>query len=135
MVEHGSSRKEVLEYAYKFEATVAPLCPRLIHLYQDDPADFMRTYVLPKRGPEWAAKVSSHLTSTPCCQQHGWDGVEGMLRFWVHYQEICRDLCSRIGIPTLLIENSSQAWSEIHEQIGNWLSPPRPGAVVVLPAV
>ena len=135
MVEYGSSRHEVLDYAYQFEATVAPLCPRLIHFNQDDPAEFMRICVLPRRGPEWAAKVSSHLASTPCCRQRGWEGTDGMIRFWVHYQEICRDLCSSLSIPALSIENSAQDWSDIHDQIAHWIFHPRPESGVALPAV
>ena len=126
MVEYGRSRRDLADYIDQFEAIVAPLAPRLIHLYQHDPAKFMRSCVLPKRGPDWTTKVSSYLASTPCCQQRGWEGIDGMVHFWVHYQEICEDLFHRLGMPTLSIENSSQDWAVIYDQIASWLLDPQP---------
>ena len=99
---------------------------RLIHLHQHDTASFMWNCVLPRRGPDWAAKVSSYLASTPCCRQRGWEGMDGMVRFWVHYKGICEDLFLRLSMPTLSIENSAQDWAAIYDQIASWLSDPRP---------
>jgi hypothetical protein len=130
MVEYESSRRDLAAYLDQFEAIVHPLAPRLIHLYQHDPARFMQNSVLPKRGPVWATKVSSYLASTPCFQQHGWEGIDGMVRFWVHYQEICEGLVRHLGMPLLSIENSAQDWPAIYDQIARWLYDPRPDAGV-----
>jgi hypothetical protein len=61
---NGASGDEICVYWERFEKLIAPLSPRFVYLYQDDPAGFMESRTLVRRGSEWTEKVAGYAVGT-----------------------------------------------------------------------
>lgn len=109
-------------YAEAFVGIISPLGPRLAYLYQENPATFLETRVLPDRGPEWVARLVRYVEGTPRARARGWSGVPGLVSFWVDYRSFCDGLVERLGLPTFWIESSERRWGGMVDRIERWLS-------------
>jgi hypothetical protein len=123
LLEYGAGLDAIGTYVDRFEHAIAPLRPRLIYLYQADPARFFEEQTLARKGELWVAKVSAYLASTPYCRARGWNGSDGMLRFWLHYRSVCDTLQARLELPKLSIETSAQDRERVQRDIAEWLQP------------
>ena len=122
MLESGMARAEILQYVRRFESVVAPLDPRLVYLEPVDARTFLSEFVYKMRGPEWTAKVSNYLASTPCCRDRGWSGPEGMLEFWLLYQNLCEEALAGLGFPVLCLRTGPGRWMHAQMELASWLA-------------
>ena len=114
------------DYWEGFEKRIAPLSPRLVYLYQDDPAEFMRSRTLVRRGAEWVEKLAHYAAGTPLGRARGWEGEDGLVAFWMEYRAACDDLYQRSSSCKLALENTTQLWSQIHLRIAERVMDPAP---------
>ena len=108
------------------EKIIAPLAPRLVYLYQPDPAGFMKRRTLVRRGVEWTEKVAGYAQGTPRSLAHDWQGADGMVAFWRDYRVLCDELYERSMTRKLAVDNSDQFWSREHARIVDWVLDPAP---------
>ena len=120
------SSDEIRSYWESCEKLIAPLAPRLVYLYQPEPARFMRSRTLTRRGSEWTQKVAGYAQGTPRSLEHDWQGEDGMVAFWKDYRVLCDDLYGRSTTCKLAIDNSEQFWSREHARIVEWVLDPAP---------
>ena len=123
---NGASGDEICAYWERFEKLIAPLSPRFVYLYQDDPAGFMESRTLVRRGSEWTEKVAGYAVGTARGRERGWEGAGGMVAFWMEYRAICDALYERSSTCKLAVENSEQFWSSLHTRILDWVMDPAP---------
>ena len=90
----------------------------------------MESRTLVRRGSDWTEKVAGYAERTVHSRDHGWEGVGGMIEFWLAYRAVCDDLYRRSSSCKLALENSAQFWSREHTRILDWVmdpaSPPAP---------
>jgi molybdopterin-guanine dinucleotide biosynthesis protein len=117
---------EIHSFWESCEKIIAPLDPRLVYLYQPDPAGFMKSRTLSRRGPEWTDKVAAYAQATPRSREHDWQGRDGMVAFWKDYRVLCDELYRRSTTSKLAIDNGDQFWSREHARIVEWVLNPHP---------
>src|SRR5690606_27059343 len=76
-------------FALRCVDAIAPLRPRLVHLGSSAPRGFLRDRGGRARGPTWVERVAAYVAETPLARARGWQGRDGMLAFWSHYDALC----------------------------------------------
>lgn len=74
----------------------------------DDPSTHYTKFIAAQRGAAWMNKLVAYVESTPVAQSQRWEGIDGFVRFWATYQELCLGYAAMLPWPVRVIT----AWSE-----------------------
>jgi hypothetical protein len=118
---HNVAVPDALKHIQAVTATIQPLQPILIYLWQ---ADTRATLDRVSRGrpQEWKEFLIAYFT------QQGWgkatrvNGFEGVIAFYEMRKRIELDLLRQLDITKLLVENTSYDWVENQRAIAAFLS-------------
>jgi hypothetical protein len=99
MFANDAAPAEIRAYADRW-ASALPPDTRLLFLDIAKPADHYAGFVAPHRGEAWMGKLVAYVERTPAALARGWSGFDGFVAFWAAYQELCRELLTRLPIAT-----------------------------------
>lgn len=108
MFANARSDAEIADYVAAWAETIAPARPRLLMFEVSSPEAHYADFVASRRGAGWMARLVTYVESTPIARQRRWVGLDGFVRFWAEYQEICLAHASALPWPVKLLP----AWSE-----------------------
>ncbi|MDP1736027.1 MAG: hypothetical protein Q8L23_01150 [Caulobacter sp.] len=94
--------EEIADYFDRWSVLVEPMAPRLVFLDIDDPERHYLDFLIPLRGAEWTDKLVRYVEGTPVARANAWQGIDGLIRFWSAYQDLCREMLSRFPAPVLV---------------------------------
>jgi len=93
--------EEIADYFDRWSALVEPAAPRFLFLDIEDPESHYRDFLIPLRGAEWTDNLVRYVEATPVARANAWRGIDGLIRFWSAYQDLCRDMLRRFREPVL----------------------------------
>ena len=93
---------EIADYFDRWSVLVEPMVPGFVLLDIDDPARHYLDFLIPLRGAEWTGKLVRYVEGTPVGRANAWLGIDGLIRFWSAYQDLCREMLSRFAGPMLI---------------------------------
>lgn len=120
---HNVERSQIIQFADELQTFIEPLNPTLVYLVQDDVENALERNFL-DRGNGFRAYVIEFATSTPLAKTRGWEGYEGMVRFWQEFVALTDVLF--IGFPgrKLKIDNTAGDWETYNQEVVDFLSIP-----------
>jgi thymidylate kinase len=114
---------EILQYSDELQALIEPLNPTLVYLVQEDvEAALERSFA--DRGQGFRDYVVEFATDTPLAKGRGWQGYEGMVRYWREFVAMTEALFERHRIRKIRIDNSEGRWEDYNRQVLECLSIP-----------
>ncbi|ARP81216.1 hypothetical protein CAL12_10445 [Bordetella genomosp. 8] len=106
----------ISDYVEALAATIAPLNPFVLYLWQDDVDKAIRT-VCTERGPEWVDYQVNWKLAGPYCVRKGYRGLEGLVSLYRDYRGLTDELFRRLPLTKLAVENSRRDWPAYQQQI------------------
>lgn len=108
-------------FALRCVDAIAPLRPRLVHLGSSAPRGFLRDRGGRARGPTWVERVAAYVAETPLARARGWQGRDGMLAFWSHYDALCAEALAALSLPILRLPIGDDHWPSGVHRVLDWL--------------
>src|SRR5688572_1990303 len=99
----------IAEYSRGVEEIIHELTPLLIYFYQKDVERAVRD-VAARRGDAWVKYQVDWKLHAPYSRRRGLAGLEGLIALYEEYRELTDELCARLDLARLAIENSEQDW-------------------------
>jgi hypothetical protein len=112
LAKHNAGREAVVQHILELAETIRSLDPLLVYIYQTNIRETIDR-VRGERSPEWFDFVVAYHTQQGYGQAHGLEGYDGFLAFLQMRQELELEICERLPIRTLVIDNSSYDWSQV----------------------
>lgn len=112
---------EIPAYLVGLARALAPVAPAFLHLRPADRAAWLRDFVLPRRGPEWEAKLVAYVERTARAKRCGWSGREGFVAFWSAYGEACDAWCEALPFPRTELAPDPDRWPAHDAAVREWL--------------
>jgi hypothetical protein len=118
---HNVAVPDAVEHIRAVAATVQPLRPILVYLWQQDARATLER-VVGERPQEWKDFVIDYFT------QQGWgkatraSGFEGVIAFYEMRKRIELDLLRQLDITQLLVDNTNYDWAESQRTITAFMS-------------
>lgn len=106
----------IADYVRALAATVAPLSPFVLYLWQEDVEKAIRT-VCTERGPEWVNYQVNWKLAGPYCVRQGYRGLAGLISLYRDYRDLTDRLFEEIPLAKMAIENSRREWAAYQRQI------------------
>jgi hypothetical protein len=113
---------EIPAYLDGLARALAPATPAFLHLRPSDRAAWLRDFVLPRRGPDWEAKLVAYVETTARGRRCGWSGREGFVAFWTAYGEACDGWCEDLPFPRTELAPDADRWPAHEAAVREWLS-------------
>jgi hypothetical protein len=123
LLAYNVDRPKIVRYAEELQALIEPLNPTLIYLVQEDLEKALERS-FQDRGQEFMDYVIRYATDTPLARRRGWQGYQGMVRFWQEFVALTDELFQRCRIRKLKIDNSAGSWADYNLQVLGCLSIP-----------
>jgi thymidylate kinase len=123
LLAHNVDRPKIVQYGDELQALIEPLNPTLVYLAQEDVEKALERS-FKDRGKEFMNYVLRYATATPFARQRGWEGYEGMVKFWQEFVALTDELFQRYRIRKLKIDNSAGNWGDYNLQVLGCLSIP-----------
>lgn len=108
MFANARPEAEISDYMATWASSLSPAKPRLLMFEVKRPEAHYGDFVAAKRGAAWMDKLIAYVESTPVAEQRGWLGLDGFVRFWSAYQEMCLAYARSLPWPVKILP----AWSE-----------------------
>lgn len=108
MFAHERPIAEISGYVAAWAEAVTPARPRLLMFKVEDPRAHYTGFVAAHRGEGWMERLVAYVESTPVAQARRWSGIDGFVRFWTAYQELCLGCAVTLPWPVSIVT----AWSE-----------------------
>ena len=99
---------EIKDYLSIWADAVRPATPRVLMFEVQDAWAHYEQFVAAERGAAWMARLVAYVESTPVAQAQNWRGVNGLIKFWAAYQELCLASAADLPWPILVMKG----WSE-----------------------
>ncbi len=99
--------------------TIQPLNPLLIYLHPGPAGDTLRR-VAQVRPQEWLDFVIAYHTQQGHGKAQGWQGFDGMVKFYEMRQSIELELLQRLPFPTLKVPHT--AWQQDNQRVNSFLA-------------
>ena len=122
LLEHDYPEDAPERYFVATEEVLSRLQPRIIYLYQADPRAFMERQRIERKGHDTISKTAAYTETTKIAKRHGWKGAAGMIRFYLHYRNICDQLIDQSRFDVIRLDTSNNDWEALHVALDNWLS-------------
>ena len=112
--------EDILQFSQQIGQVLAPLCPILIHLDQDDTETALRRlYTL--RGEKWMQEALEMTTAYPWFQSRGLKDFNGWVQFFTEWQQVVTQLFIDWPHDKIKIQNPHDDWESVYQQIDAFL--------------
>lgn len=106
-------------YVLEIAEVIHQLNPRLIYLHPGDVETTLRK-VAEKRPPEWLEFIIAYHTEQGTGKANGWQGFEGMIKFYELRQKVELELLEEMPFPTLTVHHTD--WKGDYREIERFLN-------------
>lgn len=106
----------IADYVQDLAATIAPLSPFLLYLWQEDVEKAIRV-VCKERGAEWVDYQVNWKLAGPYCVRQGYRRLAGLISLYRDYRALTDNLFDELPLAKMALENSQRDWSTYQRQI------------------
>lgn len=107
---------EIHAYVTEVARIIAPCHPCLIYFYQHDVAASLERLCV-RRGGATAQRLIEQATQSRYGQQHGLQGVAGMVTYWTAYRHLTDAAFAELAFPKVAIETTAGDWPAYRRQV------------------
>jgi hypothetical protein len=123
LLAHNVDRPRILQYSDKLQALIEPLNPTLVYLVHGDVASALERS-FKDRGTGFRDYVIEFVTGLPLAKRRGWQGYEGMVRYWCEFVTLTDELFDRHRTRKIRVDNSAGNWDDCNQQVLDCLAIP-----------
>jgi hypothetical protein len=120
LMQQDMDLNQIKTYVEQVEAIVVNLNPVLLYFRQTDVPSSIK-HICSLRGTQWQSYFVGALTENPYSTRRGLKGMAGAITFMETYNELCKDLFSRLAMKKKAIDNAGGNWKRCYEEITHFL--------------
>ena len=123
LMSENISKGHIIQFVQSIQHIIAPLNPALLYLTQSNTAYAMKRN-FQNRGVKFEKFVIDFATGTPYAQARGYQGYEGMIRFWEDFVELTDPVYTQFPFQKILLDITSGDWQSAYQEALAFLNIP-----------